>query len=141
MSEHKNGRMTITEHSWSDTGLYVDGNKIALISIESEATEENQEQLEQVASANARRLAAAWNAFDGVSPPLVDCIADNGGVLLMLSEASRQERELNSCRNLLREVVASYESQIMLPIDRYEAEEKDRASRITSYLKEFDGTK
>lgn len=80
MSEHTKGCMTIIEHSWSDTGLYVDGNQITLISIENEATEENQEQLEQVASANARRLAAAWNACEGMETEDIEALAGIGSL-------------------------------------------------------------
>lgn len=48
---------------------------------------------------DARRLASAWNAFEGISSSLVDYIADNGGVLLLLSGASEKESELSAANS------------------------------------------
>ncbi len=56
---HAAGPWEIVEHSWSDTGIYAGGARIALLSIEDYATEENQEQLEAKMAANARLIAAA----------------------------------------------------------------------------------
>ena len=47
------------EHSWSDTGIYHAGGRVALIDISDEANEENQAELEGIASANAEYIVAA----------------------------------------------------------------------------------
>lgn len=59
MNKHTPGPWTICEHSWSDTGIYADGRQIALLNIEPYATEENQSDLEKIASANAQLIAAS----------------------------------------------------------------------------------
>lgn len=57
-------------------------------------------------AANIRRLVDCWNAFDGISPPLVACIVENGGVKLILETASNNEKELAAVRARIAELDA-----------------------------------
>lgn len=61
-TEHKHtpGRWSVTEHNWSTTTIYgPNKERICRICIEDEATEDTQQELERIASANARLIAAA----------------------------------------------------------------------------------
>ena len=66
MSERTKGGMHIVGHSWRETGLYVGERRIALLEIDEECNEDEQEGLEQEMMANARHLAACWNAQESV---------------------------------------------------------------------------
>lgn len=61
MSETKftKGPWHVIEHSWSDVGVYAGDNRVVLLSILHEATEDNQQELERRDSANAHLIAAA----------------------------------------------------------------------------------
>lgn len=133
MSDHTKGQMATIEHSWSDTGLYVDGNKIALISIESEATEENQDQLEQVASANARRLAACWNMFHDIETEVIEIMP----AFVEFQQSYEQTLhetlcELAAARALLREV--SDFGLYIEPNGRMSNEGEELTSKIYDHL-------
>lgn len=59
MNDVINGPWEIVEHNWSDTSIYdADDQLICTLSIRDDATEENQEQLEQIMDARARAIAA-----------------------------------------------------------------------------------
>jgi hypothetical protein len=53
------GPWTVTEHSWSRTGIYAEHEAIAALDIYNDATEDNQDELEGRMAANARLIAAA----------------------------------------------------------------------------------
>lgn len=57
--KHTQGEWTIINHSWSDTGIYSGTERIALIDIGDDATEDTQKEWEEKAAANARLIAAA----------------------------------------------------------------------------------
>jgi len=65
-TKHTPGPWSVTEHGWSQTGIYTDGVRIALIDIYDEATEENQDELEASTAANARLIAAAPDLLDAL---------------------------------------------------------------------------
>ena len=59
--------------------------------------------------ANARRLAAAWNAFDGVRTEFIEAMAGTGAMQAAsdsMSALPAAQAELNAARALLREVIA-----------------------------------
>lgn len=51
-------------HSWAHTSIIADASTIALLDIEDEATEDNQEELEALKVANAEFIVRACNAHD-----------------------------------------------------------------------------
>jgi hypothetical protein len=58
--DHTPGPWSIKEHSWADTSVYDrDGNYILTLSIEDDATEETQDELEGIMADRARFIAAA----------------------------------------------------------------------------------
>ena len=63
MSIHVEGVMTVVEHSWSETWLYIGDRRIAMLETdEDEVTEDTADAAEQERVATAHRLAACWNA-------------------------------------------------------------------------------
>lgn len=65
MSERKwtPGPWTSVDHSWSDSGIYGGGRRIAGLSIRDEATEENEATLTKEMTANATLIAAAPDLY------------------------------------------------------------------------------
>lgn len=98
MSEHTKGRLSI------------DG---ALLRAENNNVVVNSSSRPRLWEGDLRRLAACWNAFEGISPPVVECIVEGGGMMALLSGASIKEKnllaaqvELTAARALLREFLA-----------------------------------
>lgn len=58
------GKWEVCEHSWSDTSLMAGDKSIATQSIYDDATEENQEELENEVSANFRLLSASKDLLE-----------------------------------------------------------------------------
>lgn len=57
------------------------------------------------AEANVRRLAACWNACEGVSTEGVELIADKGGMFQVGLNRVNAERELDAARALLQDLI------------------------------------
>jgi hypothetical protein len=55
------------KHSWECTGIYSGDRRVAIIKIDDEVTEENQEELERVVDANAPLIAAAPDLFEALA--------------------------------------------------------------------------
>lgn len=53
------GRWEVIEHSWSDTSLVCDNKTIAMQTISEEATEENQQELEEEVAYNFKLMSKA----------------------------------------------------------------------------------
>lgn len=67
MGKHAPGPWVIIGHNWSDTSIVdLGGETIARLSIEDKATEENQETLAAIMSANANILAAALKMLEAL---------------------------------------------------------------------------
>lgn len=61
MSTHTPGRLTVTHNSRETSTIYCEGKEVARVHMDSEAHEDDEQHCE-----NARRLAACWNACDGL---------------------------------------------------------------------------
>lgn len=66
MSVHTPGRLAVTHNSWEVSTLHCEGGEVAQVRIDSTVDEDTQQYLESVKEDNARRLAACWNACDGL---------------------------------------------------------------------------
>lgn len=72
MTKHTPGPWRTVNHSWSTTGIYADDSRVAKdwrigeMSIEQEATEENQERLEEILAKNAALASAAPELLDAL---------------------------------------------------------------------------
>lgn len=66
MSAHAPGRLSVTHNNWEASTLYCEGGVVARVLIESDVDEHTQQHLESVKEDNARRLAACWNACEGI---------------------------------------------------------------------------
>lgn len=66
-AQHTHGQLRVTHNNWEASTLHCDGIAVARVLIESDVDEQTQQHCESVKEANARRLAACWNACDGIS--------------------------------------------------------------------------
>lgn len=76
------GEWTVCEHSWGETSVIGDGRSIAFLSIEGDATEENQYELEERQLADARLMAASKDlleAAQAILPFIPTTSAGEGG--------------------------------------------------------------
>lgn len=91
MSEFKgtNGAWAVCEHSWAETSVIGDGRRIALLSIESEATEENQYELEVRQLADARLMASSKDLLEALqyATKQVPELADVPGISAAIRKA------------------------------------------------------
>lgn len=111
MSEHTKGRLT----SESNGSAYqrdlntADGRTVAT-----------------AGPGNARRLAAAWNACEGMETDDIEELAACQGVMMLTVYADDKLNELNAARALLREAVDT--------IEEFPDEDHEIADRIKVYL-------
>lgn len=107
MTKHTEGQLEIVAHSWKESGLYDKcGNRVALVEIDPDVTEETQDELEAVMDANARRLVACWNACQGLDTDLLESITMLGETLADRFELRNStERELTTQRDELLEAL------------------------------------
>jgi len=66
MSKFTKGPWKIVEHSWSDTGIYSEHDRIALLSIGDEIDEGDQERFEEIQRANANLIASAPEMYEAL---------------------------------------------------------------------------
>lgn len=112
MNEHTKGRMTVT-----DTGSDYFFSVIRL----------GRKDIDVKDHHIARRLAAAWNAFDGVRTEFIEAMAGTGAMQAAsdsISALPAAQAELNAARALLREVVD------MVPSEEY----NDTIRKADAYL-------
>lgn len=87
--------------------------------------------------ANARRLAACWNAFDApcMTTPMIEALVNIGGVDTLSETAAHLTKELTAARALLREVRGLIDENIQECDSRgLKSYEHPIHDRIRSYL-------
>lgn len=77
---------------------------------------------EEVAAANARRLAACWNAFEGVETAMVECYTASRDWPLI----EQLRTEMAAARDLLADAIEAF--------DEFPAEDHEIADRIRTFL-------
>lgn len=87
---------------------------------------------------NARRLTAAWNAFEGVRTEFIESMAGTGAMQAAgdsMSALPAAQAELNAARALLREVMDAVDSRAKEYKDRgLEVAEVPEIARVRNYL-------
>lgn len=112
MSEHTNGRLVV-KGEW----LIPEAHADRMIGSSTNKADDKSNYAHTVAivrgkyqddKANARRLAACWNAFDApcMTTPMVEALVNIGGVDTLSETAAHLTKELAAARALLREVAA-----------------------------------
>jgi len=122
MSEHTKGRMTVT-----DTGSDYFFSVIRL----------GRKDIDVKDHHIARRLAAAWNACEGIDTGSLERIGDNfiKPMIDLQDQRDAAKAELNAARALLREVLEAVDSRAKEYLDRgLEVAEVLEIARVRSYL-------
>lgn len=119
MSEHTKGRLHQCSHS--DKRLRDEGGEWV-------ADTDTARRKQEECSANARHLAAAWNACEGLSTENLESIVFVGETIRVRfdsinAELRQTQGELNAARALLREVLEGGKKSIL----HYEVEPRVRA--------------
>lgn len=123
MSEmkHTPGPWSYVEHNWSDTSIRdKNGNRICLISIEDEATERNQYELEKIALANARLITAApelLEALEELNQAIMLGVEENAvGIAnasmkadVVITKAKGGSSQMQDCDRLIPKLNSTYE--------------------------------
>jgi hypothetical protein len=138
MTNHSHGRLaagitneiiTIDGHAAQQHCIGVEGIRQGLIAITGHVGDER----DAISAADARRLAACWNAFDGVSTDMVETLP--GGVPALTKHAGQLHRQLDLMREELGEVLARAEAQ-MAELAAAKAREAQLVAALRAIVKE-----
>ena len=103
-AKHTPPRLTVTHNSWGTSTIYCEGREVALVRMDSEAHEDDEQHCE-----NARRLAACWNACEGLPTEILESIAMMGDTLASRFRLRDQvERDLAEERDELLALLQAF---------------------------------
>lgn len=127
MSAHTPGRLAVTHNSWEVSTLHCEGGEVAQVRIDGAVDEDTQQYLESVKEDNARRLAACWNACEGVPTEVLES-KQSGGLPWSVADQIEQRVQFNAYKEGSKEAFGTVVEQ------KRKAEE--RASRIERTIQE-----
>lgn len=119
-AQHTHGQLRVTHNNWEASTLHCNGIAVAHVLIESDVDEQTQQHLESVKEANASRLAACWNACEGVPTefleehpaPFSEMRAERDKLLADVMELERQRdtmlTALNAAKRLFDEALPKF---------------------------------
>lgn len=126
-TRHTSGRLAVTHNNWEISTLCCGGQEIALVRIDSEVDEETQQHFQSIKEANAKRLAACWNACDGVPIEVLET-QQSGGLPWQVADQIERRVQFNAYKEGSEEAFGDIVEQ------KRKAEE--RASRIERTIQE-----